>query len=66
MSEYADRSRDYELPDYLEEALENDYVKNSHLYSDKIFKCIQVTVLLRPEISSEELLQLVRSWTGCE
>lgn len=64
--EYAERSWNYELPDHLEQALENDYVKNSHLYSDKTFKCIQMTVVLIPEINSEKLLRLVKSWAECD
>ena len=41
-AEYAERSWDYELPDHLEQALEDDYVQNSHLYSEKTFKYIHM------------------------
>ena len=63
-AEYAERSWDYELPDHLEQALEDDYVQNSHLYSEKTFKCIQMLYALHPGITSEKLLKLVRKWAG--
>ena len=59
-SDYTERSWDYELPDHLEQALEDDYVQNSHLYFDNAFKCISFAFKLNSEITSQELLDIVR------
>lgn len=58
--EYTNRSWNYELPDDLEQALEDDYVQNSHLYSDDTFNLIKMIFLLNPKIESQEILELVR------
>lgn len=65
-AEYAERSWDYELPDHLEQALEDDYVQNWLLYSETTFKCIQVLYLLNPEVPPQMLLECVRAWNNAE
>ena len=60
-TEYTDRSWDYELPDPLEQALEDDYVQNRHLYADKTFKCIKLIFALDPEITPNSMLKFVRA-----
>lgn len=59
--EYAQRSSDYELPDDIELALENDYAKNSSNYTDETFKQIRLFFLISPNASASEILELVRS-----
>lgn len=61
-SEYAEKSWEYELPDRLESALEDDYVANSDLYTADVFRIIRVTYSICPEIEPDELLSAIRSW----
>ncbi|MGM8225455.1 hypothetical protein ACSV5M_02650 [Cellvibrio sp. ARAG 10.3] len=65
-AEYAERSWNYELPDHLEQALEDDYVQNRLLYSEATFKCIQTLYLLNPEVTPQMLLKFVRAWSNLE
>lgn len=60
--EYYERTKSYVLPDHIEEALENDYVRNSEMYTAHIFKCIQVLFLIAPQTSAPEILKNIRTW----
>ena len=55
-------SKDYEFPDNIEIALENDYVENPHLYDRSTFKRLQVYKMLGVEndVSIAEVLGMVR------
>lgn len=46
--EYYERTKSYVLPDHIEEALENYYVRNPDMYTAHILKCIQVLFLIAP------------------
>ena len=64
--EYNDLSEDCDLPDHLDDPLEEDYVQNRHLYTDKTFKLIEFTIALQPEITPKRILELVRDWYRLE
>ena len=60
--EYALRSWGYEWPDPLENALEEDYVKNRHLYAGKkTFQTIELKLTIEPETTPNEMLKFVRA-----
>jgi len=66
-AEYSMRSQKfYELPDDIEIMLEEDYVKNSYMYTDDIFEAIQIYTCIMPEDFNnqtifEAILNLVRN-----
>lgn len=62
--EYAYLSWDYEFPGNIEIALENDYVKNPHVYSKGAFLCAATLLLIAPDASPEHVLYTVRSFTS--
>jgi len=57
--QYAERTWDFEFPECIEQALENDYVLNSVLYTDDMIKKIKLTLLVYSEISPEKLIEMV-------
>jgi len=59
--EYAQRSSSYELPDNIECALENDYVKNAGTYTDETFKQIRLFFIISPNASASEILKFIKS-----
>lgn len=60
--EYAERSWEYEFPDCIEEALENDYVLNHDLYKDGVFKYIAMLCFICPDITPEFVLEIIREY----
>jgi hypothetical protein len=59
--QYFERTRNFDLPDHIEEALEEDYVLNSALYTDAMFKRIRLVHLLCPDSTPAEMLRYVRN-----
>ena len=57
--QYVERTWDIEFQDCIEQALENDYVLNSALYTNEKFKQIQMTLFLLPEITPTELIEML-------
>jgi hypothetical protein len=49
------------FPDAIEQALENDFVMNRHLYNDQTLKYIQCLLVIEPEISTDSLLEAIRN-----
>ena len=64
--EYVERTWNIEFSGSIEEAIENDYVKNSFLYTDEIFAQIQMALLLCPQISPDELIILIHSFENAK
>lgn len=58
--EYVEYSWKYDFPEEIELALENDYVKNNHLYDKNTLGCIAVILLISPDIGGSQLIKLVR------
>mgnify|MGYP000120815266 CR=1 FL=1 len=58
--EYAERTLSFELPDDIEQAIENDYVTNRSVYTDRILKVIQMIYFIHPEVTPQEMLMHVR------
>ena len=59
--EYADRTWEFEFPYDVENALEDDYVKNRAIYTDEILKEIKGLYLLRTDITPQEILNYVHN-----
>lgn len=59
--EYAELSRDFDFPDDLEIALENDYVINKQYYSVEVLKCVLAAQLLGP-MTPAEIVDSVKIW----
>ncbi len=59
--EYANLSRDFEFPEEIEKAVENDYVENQHLYNIDTIKLIAVYLLIYPDIDPKYLLELIKT-----
>ena len=59
--EFVDRSWHFELPESIEQALEDDYVINSNLYTDNMFKYIRMTLLFIPSTTPQEMVQFVHT-----
>lgn len=60
--EYVERSTIYELPDALEQVLEDDYIRNFNLYTDDTFKYIKLNYSLLPQLSATELIEGSREY----
>lgn len=59
--QWVDSTLDIEFPECIEKALENDYVLNSTLYTNAKIKRIRVYLLLCPEITPENLIEMVHN-----
>lgn len=57
--EYAERTSYFELPDDIEQAIESDYVTNRSVYTDEIFKLIQMVYFIHPKVTPQEMLKHV-------
>ena len=60
--EYAVFSQDFDFPDEIEIALENDYADNQYLYDEEVLKAIKLSLLLCHDLSPQEVLERVRTW----
>lgn len=59
--EYADLSRDFEFPEEIEAAIEEDFVENPDLYDLHTIKIIATYLLICPETKPSEVLKLARN-----
>lgn len=59
--EYAKITWDIDLPDAIEQVLENDYVINSHLYSADVFLQVKLMLIICPDIEPVEVIKYVHS-----
>jgi hypothetical protein len=57
---YAELSWDYEFPEYVEDALEADFISNPEMYSESTMKSILALLLIDPNPEISDLLSLVR------
>lgn len=62
--EYIKLSWDYEFPEVIECALEEDYVKNKALYNENTLKIIKFYLLVCPDIGADKILEIVRDNYG--
>lgn len=60
--EYAERTWHIELPEHLEQALEDDYVRRSSIYTDDFLKHIQTLYLIHPNITATELIRQIHNY----
>lgn len=60
--QYAQRTWHFDLPDPMEQKLENDYVTNSDLYTDDMLRKIQMLYVLIPNITPCEMV----NWVHCQ
>jgi hypothetical protein len=60
--QYAEKSKKFDYPEQVDEAIENDYVRNSNLYVGDIFEYIETLCLLCPDITPELLLKKIRDY----
>lgn len=54
-------SRNFNFPDEIEVALENDYVANRHLYDEAVLKNVAALLLIVSNISPQDVLNAVRN-----
>lgn len=59
--EYAFLSWAYEFPQNVEDALEDDYAARPHLYSNETLKQVAALLLIAPDSTPEQVLNLVAS-----
>lgn len=57
---YAELSWDYEFPEYVEDALEADFISSPEMYSESTMKSILALLLIDPNPEISDLLSLVR------
>ena len=60
--QYADLSWNYDFPQAVEIALENDYVANKDLYDESVLKNIALLLLIAPDTSPQLVLDNVKIW----
>ena len=60
--QYYECTRHFDLPDIIEQALEEDFIKNYTLYSDEMFKCIQLHYLISQNITPKEMINYVHEF----
>lgn len=58
--QYAERTWNIEFPELIEEVLENDYVRNPAHYTKEMFGFLELTLVIAPDTSPSELLDIVR------
>ena len=58
--DYAYLSWSYDFPSEIENALEGDYVAHAHLYDDETLKHVAIRLLIAPDASSKDVLDVVR------
>lgn len=59
--EYVYLSWNYDFPSMIESILEADYVANSHLYDESTLKRVWLLLLIAPDTSRQEVLNVVRN-----
>lgn len=59
--DYVDLSRDFDYPERIETLLEDDFVKNHHLYDESTFKRIALLLLINPNASAEEAVEIANT-----
>lgn len=59
--EYADRTWNFDWPDSIDQALEEDYVLNRETYTDEVLNLIRGLVLIAPNIQPIELIYIVHN-----
>ena len=57
--QYVDRTWHIDFPEDIEQALEDDYVVNTNLYTDSMFSYIQTILLIAPTITPKKLIEMV-------
>ena len=60
--DYWERSKDFEYPESIEDALEDDYVLNSECYPDGIFEYIDMWCGIHPKISPSDMIEEIRNF----
>lgn len=58
--EYVEYSWEYDFPEEIELALENDYVKNHKLYDKSTLGRIMMYLLVCPDIDASQIVELAR------
>lgn len=53
-------TKNHEIPDGIQTAIENDYLKNSHLYSEDLIKCILAWLVILPESNPDFVLDAAK------
>jgi hypothetical protein len=59
--EYVRLSWDHEFPPSIEAALEKDYVKNHHMYTEDTIKQIATLLLIAPDASADQVIELIKT-----
>lgn len=60
--QWFERTRDIDFPENIEQVLENDYVKNSDLYTSDAINILQMTYLIYKEITPQQMLNAVHEY----
>jgi len=58
--EYAYYSWEHDFPEEVDQALEDDYVRNRSMYADTTLKCVALLLIVAPDAGPAEVLSLVR------
>lgn len=56
---YAYYSWNYDFPDDIENALENDYIKNQEAYGYSTLDIIKASLLINPNLTADQALLIV-------
>lgn len=62
--EYYKRTRHFDLPAEIEDALEEDYIMNRKIYVDGIFEYVQTLLLISPDITPDQVIDFVHKYPG--
>lgn len=60
--QYAELTWDIDFPENIEQVLEDDYVKNSDLYTSDAIKRLRMTYLICKEITPQQMLNAVHEY----
>ena len=58
-----DLTKDHDIPENIQTAIECDYVNNRHLYSEATIKYIRCLILICPTIEPDNVLEKVRKFS---